>query len=161
MNVGAFVDTSDLYHRIRRKFEGGKLCYESYFEKLASYGNLTQAYAYVMQSDNEASGFITCLKMIGFDVFAKRPRVMRICDRDIKRCDWGVNIAVDVSRTIDRLDQIILGVSNPDYVPLVQWIKDQGRQVVILASCIPKSLRNVADSDIEITEDFLEQDDDE
>jgi len=158
--VGVFVDTSDIYHRIRRKFDGEKLCYESYYEKIAEWGTVQQAFAYGMQTEHEAGGFITCLKINGFDVRFKRPRIIRIGDREIKKCDWGVQITVDVVKTISRLDLVVLGVSNSDYIPLIHWIKDQGVKVTILASCVPKSLRDTADSVIEITTDYLEIADD-
>lgn len=160
MTIGLFVDTSDIYHKIKRKFDG-KLCYEAYFNEVADRGTIQQAFAYVMQTDNEASGFITCLKMSGFDVRFKRPRIMTIGDREIKRCDWGIKIAVDVVKTIDHLDTVILGISNPDFIPLIHWIKDQGVKAVILASGVPKSLRNVADDVIEIDEELLEDEEDE
>ncbi len=155
--VGVFVDTSDLYHRIRRKFNG-KLCYDSYYEKVAELGTVQQAFAYGIQTDNEAGGFITCLKMAGFDVRFKRPRTMKIGDREIKRCDWGIGITIDIVKTINHLNLIVLGTSNPDFIPLIRWIKDQGVKITILASCIPKSLKDVADNVIEIDEEFLELD---
>jgi len=158
--VGVFVDTSDIYHRIRRKFDGEKLCYEAYFEKVTSWGTVQQAFAYGMQTEHEAGGFITCLKINGFDVRFKRPRIIKIADREIKRCDWGIQIAVDVVKTISRLDLVVLGTSNPDFIPLIHWIKDQGVKVTILASCVPRSLRDAADSVVEITRDYLEIEDD-
>lgn len=158
--VGVFVDTSDIYHKIRRKFDGEKLCYGAYFEKVVEWGTVQQAFAYGMQIEHEAGGFITCLKLNGFEVKFKRPRIIKIADREIKRCDWGIQIAVDVVKTINRLDLIVLGISNPDYIPLIQWIKDQGVKVTILASCVPKSLRDTADSVIEITTNYLETEDD-
>ena len=156
MSIGVFVDTSDLYHKIRRKFEGGKLCYEDYYEKAMTFGEVQQAFAYGMQTENEADGFITCLKMTGFDVRFKRPQILKIGDREIKRCEWGVKITVDIAKTITHLNTIVLGISNPDYIPLIHWVKDQGVRVIILASCIPRSLREVADEAIEIDENLLE-----
>lgn len=154
--IGLFVDTSDIYHKVKRKFDS-KLCYETYFNEVADWGIIQQAFAYGMQTDSEASGFITCLKMTGFDVRFKRPRIMTIGDREIKRCDWGIKIAVDVVKTIGHLDTVVLGISNPDFIPLIHWIKDQGVNVIILASGVPKSLKNVADNVVEIDEDLLEE----
>ena len=156
MSAGLFVDTSDLYHRVRRKFNGAKLCYEAYYSSVEA---IDPSFAYVMQSENEASGFISCLKMIGFDVCFKRPRLLQIADRTIKQCDWKVQLTIDVVETLPGLDTVFLGVSNPDYIPLVQWVKDQGVKVVILACGVPKSLYRVADSVIEIDESFLEASD--
>ena len=159
MSIGLFVDTSDIYHKVRRKFDGAKLCYEDYHAKVEGWGTIQQAFAYGMQTDNEADGFITCLRMTGFEVRFKRPKIMKIGDREIKRCEWGIKIAMDVVKTISRLDTIVLGVSNPDFIPLIHWIKDQGVKVIILSSCIPKSLCEVVDEVIEIDFDLLEQED--
>ena len=160
MAIGLFVDTSDIYHKVKRKFEG-KLCYEAYYEVVSDLGTVQQAFAYGMQTDNESSGFINCLKMTGFDFRFKRPRIMKIGDREIKRCDWGLKIAIDVVKIIDHLDTVILGISNPDFIPLIHWIKEQGVKVIILASGVPKSLKNVADSVIEIDESFLEDEEED
>lgn len=159
-NIGLFVDTSDLYHRVRRKFNG-KLCYEAYYEEVSGWGTIQQAVAYGMQIGAEAGGFITCLRMAGFDTRFKRPKVMRVGDREIKRCDHGVVMAVDIVKTIDHLDTVVLGVSNPDYIPLINWIRDTGVKVIILASCVPRSLRDIVDKVIEIDEEYLEDEDGE
>jgi len=159
-NIGLFVDTSDLYHRVRRKFNG-KLCYEAYYEEVSSWGTMQQAVAYGMQIGDEAGGFITCLRMVGFDTRFKRPKVIRVGDREIKRCDHGVILTVDIVKMIDRLDTVVLGVSNPDYIPLISWIQDRGVKVIVLASCVPKSIRELASQVIEIDEEYLEDEDGE
>jgi len=157
--IGLFVDTSDLYHRIRRKLNG-KLCYEAYFEEVKKLGTIQQAFAYGMQTDNEASGFITCLQITGFDTKFKRPRVLKIGDREIKRCDHGIAMTIDVVRTLVHLDTVVLGISNPDYIPLINYIRDCGVRVIIMASCVPKSMWELVDEVIEIDESYLEEEDD-
>ena len=157
-NIGLFVDTSDLYHRVRRKFNG-KLCYDAYYGEVSGWGTMQQAVAYGMQVSAEAGGFITCLRMAGFDTRFKRPKIMRVGDREIKRCDHGVMLAVDVVKAIDQIDTVVLGVSNPDYIPLVKWVRDRGAEVTILASCVPRSLRDIANTVIEIDEGYLEDED--
>lgn len=156
-NIGVFVDVSDFYYRIQRKFDGAKLDYGKYLAALE--GNLFRAFAYGMQQENEASGFIRCLRGHGFETKYKRPKIIRINDREIKQCNWGIGIAVDVIRLIEKLDIIILGISNPDYIPLIKWIRDQGKEVIIFASCIPKSLRDTANNIIEIDEELLQDSD--
>ena len=155
-NIGVFVDTSDIYHKVKRKFSG-KLCYDTYYDMVVRWGTIQQAFAYGMQIENEAGGFIACLKAAGFNVLFKPPKIMVINDREIKRCEWNVRIAIDIVKTINRLDIIVLGSSNPDLIPLIHWIKDQGVKVYILASCVPKCLRDIVDKVIEITEEYLEE----
>ena len=99
---------------------------------------------------------MTCLRNCGFEPKYKPPKIIRVNGREIKYCDWGIGITVDVVYLIDKLDTILLGTSNPDFIPLVRWCRDQGKEVIIFASCVPVSLRNVASSVIEIT-DLLEE----
>lgn len=155
--IGIFVDTSDLYHKIRRKFGGGKLDYQVYYDTAAEWGSIEYAFAYGMQSEREAGGFIACLKAAGFYVYFKRPRIIRCEDREIKRCEWGVGIAMEIVSLIKELDIVVLGSSNSDLIPLIKWAKNQDVGVFILASGIPESMKGAADSAIEITEDYLEE----
>jgi len=155
-NIGIFVDTSDLYHKVKRQFNS-KLCYDAYYEAIKELGTIQQAFAYVMQTEQEARGFITCLKATGFTVRYKRPRIMKIDEREVKRCDWGVGISVDIIKTIGHLNTIVLGTTNSDFIPLINWIKDQGVNVIILAAAVPRSLANAVNSVIEITEEYLEE----
>ncbi len=159
-NIGVFVDVSDFYYRIQRKFDGTKLDYGKYLFRIKTWGNVFKALAYGMQQENEASGFIKCLRSHGFETKFKRPKIIRINDREIKQCDWGSQVVIDIVRLIEKLDIIVLGVSNPDYIPLIKWIRDQGKEVLIFGSCIPKSLRDTANNIIEIDEELLQEKDD-
>jgi len=155
-NYGIFVDVSDFYYRIQRRFDGAKLDFGAYIETVGDWGKVFQAFAYGMQREQEAVGFIKCLQLQGFEVQYKRPKIIKVSDREIRQCDWGVGIAVDVFNLIDKIDAVVLGVSNPDYIPLVKWIRSQGKEVVIFASCIPRSLKEVANHCEEISCDLLQ-----
>ena len=155
-NVGVFVDVSDFYYRIQRRFSGRKLDFEQYIIVAQDYGQIFRAFAYGMQRNSEAAGFIKCLQACGFEAKYKRPKVIKIGDREIKQCNWDCGITIDVVKLIDKLDIVVLGVSNPDFIPLVKWIRDQGKEVIIFASCIPKTLKDAANSAIEITTELLQ-----
>lgn len=158
MKVGVYIDVSNVYHKLNRKFNGSKLNYGKLMFSISnSFGNVIRTFAYGVQREKEATGFITCLRAYGIEPRFKRPKIIRVGDREIKQCNWGVGITVDVVRLVDKLDIIVLVSSDPDLIPLVKWIRDQGKQAIIFASCIPKSLRDVASGVIEITEGLLEE----
>jgi uncharacterized LabA/DUF88 family protein len=158
--IGVYVDTTNLYRTVNKKFKN-KLCYDLYLEKVvALFEESTVNIAYVMQIANEASGFIGCLRAAGFTTKTKRPLTFKIGDREIKRCNWHVEMIIDMFRDIDELDCVILGSSDSELLPLVKYLKEQGIKVVILASLIPKRLADAASKAIEITEDLLECPDD-
>ncbi len=154
-NVGVFVDVSDFYYRIQRRFSGAKLDFEKYFLEASGYGKVYRAFAYGMQVNHEAAGFIKCIQASGFEAKYKRPKIIKVNGREIKQCDWGVGITIDVVSLTDKLDTVILGVSNPDFIPLVRWIRDQGKEVIVFASCLPKTLKDSANKAFEITADML------
>lgn len=180
--IGIFVDTSDLYHKVRRKFSrDDKVCYETYYANCENSGEIVESIAYGMR--NETCSFTNCLNIIGFMTKFKLPRIFTVSDRKIKKCDWNVSMTIDIvefvlkhrpnsvatARYSDGTTEeinvsgttIILGSSNSLLVPLIKWIKSQGIKVVIFASCIPRSMKEVADSWSEIDEECLEMEEEE
>lgn len=149
MNIGLFVDTFDLYRHVRHVFDG-KINYESYHAKVAELGKVVKCLAYGMQSEG---GFISCLRILGFETRFKNPRIIR----EIKFCDWNVQIAMDIVRLIDELDTVIFGSCSLGLIPLIKWLKEKDVKVIIFATDVPKSLRNLADEVIEIDESLLEE----
>jgi uncharacterized LabA/DUF88 family protein len=151
MNVGIFADIGNLYYCISKKFPGRKLDYEKYLQtsKIDDDYTVLIAKAYGTQMNEEAQGFITCLKKIGYTTHFKTLQGLN------RRVHWDCQIALDVEKHIDRLDIIVLGTANPDFVPLVEWIKNKGRRCIIHAAGINKELK-AATSFYEIGEDLLE-----
>jgi uncharacterized LabA/DUF88 family protein len=154
--IGIFVDTTNLYRTVHKKFKN-KLCYDLYREKVEELYELsTVQIAYVMQIANEASGFIGCLRAAGFLTKTKRPLTFQVGDREIKRCNWHVEMLIDIFRNLNELEMVVLGSSDSELLPLVKFLEDQGIKVIILSSLIPKRLADAASKAIEITEELLE-----
>jgi uncharacterized LabA/DUF88 family protein len=148
-----FVDVSNLYYCIGRKFESRKLDYQKLWNFAEQTGTIQRATAYGSQVKNEALGFITCLKKIGYDINYKE---VKQDDKQIRRSDLEVNIAVDIVRIIDRVDRVILCSQNPAYIPIIQWVKDKGVRIVILGCGITREIKDNVDQWIEIEESLLE-----
>jgi len=68
-----------------------------------------------------------------------------------KKADWDVGLAVDAIRISALLDTIIIVSGDGDYCPLVEYLKNQGRQVEIVA------FRETASSKlVEMADDFID-----
>jgi len=161
MSLRVYVDTGDIYHKMQRYYDT-KLDYGLYLDRIEElFGEIDKATAYGSQSKGEATGFITCLQSIGFETKYKRPHIFKIGDREIKRCEWGIEISIDVLRTIKAGDTIILGISNTDYIPLISYLRSFGVRVVIFAVRVPKVLSKIADKVIEISDTLFEEEEDE
>ena len=79
----------------------------------------------------------------------------------IKDTSWNVGITLDVVRNIRNLDCIVIGSNDPELVPLVQWVKEQGRIVTIFSFSIHRELRAIADHCKEIPKELLDTRDQE
>jgi len=159
--VGLFVDLSNLFFCAVKKFGPKK---KVDYERLLDYvredhGQVYRAVAYGTQSNGEAREFITALRKIGYDTKYKQPDVLP--DKSLDRFNWSVGICLDVVRMIGRLDAVVIASANPNLVPLVEWVKEQGVRVIVLACGISKKLKEVADQYVEIESDLLEGREDE
>lgn len=196
MKVGLFVDLSNLYYCVAKKFNG-KVDYAKYLNIAIGTHSLYRAYAYGAQLGNEARYFLDRLEELGYEPRYKEPKQFKNLDsqidlspleliinhpsltstkeeldkalqtlnqlktylgkkREFRKADWDVGLAIDVVRTIDRLDAVVLGTADGDLAPLVQWTKDQGCKCIIYACNVAKELRDIADLVIEINRDVLE-----
>jgi len=153
--VGVYLDLSDLYHRINRKF-GQKLNFAAAIDdiKIKYPADLHVLRAYGIQRGNEASGFISCLNRLGFDVRFKRPEIIRCGEREIKRANWDCAISVDVIR--DQPDVVIVGTGSNTLAELARFTVDNHKQFVVFSVGIGKELRGICTNVIEITEAILE-----
>lgn len=158
-NTAVFADVSNLYYCIGRKYDGRKLDYERLFARVRDFGTVQRAFAYGTQVNQEASNFISCLRKLGYTTKYKQPKMSDTPGEEkkvIRKADWDVGIAMDAVRMSDKVDTIILCSSDPDLVPLVEWIKDQGIRCIVLACGISRELKEVADQYFEIDAELLE-----
>lgn len=157
MTAAFFVDVSNLYHCVSKKYQGGKLDYQKLISKARTniYPQIERAFAYGAQKTEEAASFITCLKAFGYEPKYRNHRT----DTDgkiIRQVNWGVGITIDVVRQTKRVDTIILGSADIDLLPLIEWVRNEGVKCVVFACGIAKEIREKCDRWVEITDDLLE-----
>lgn len=159
-HVGVFVDVANLYKGLGKKFPGRKLDYRKYRDRVAEGDVLARAVAYGLMRDTEADRFIGSLKHIGYET--KYRKFRRFEDKqengeilvNYRRVDLNLIMALDVVRCVDRLHKIVLGTSDPEIVPLIEWIKEKGVEVKVVSIHVSRDIRNIATCE-EITEDLL------
>ena len=152
------ADVSNLYYCIGMKYPKRKLDYWAYRKYVDDLGTVVLAMAYGAQINNEAAGFIHCLREAGYTPKYKAPKTYRSDDKLRRKADWDVGIAMDLVRlALDKqYDMLVLGSADGDLCPLVEWLKELGIIVIILACGISRDLRLLADQAIEIPESLLE-----
>jgi uncharacterized LabA/DUF88 family protein len=154
--IGVFCDLSNLYYCVGHKFAARKLDYRKYIKFVKDLGEITQAVAYGAQMHGQANGFIYCLERLGFKIKFKNPKSYQQESGIKRKADWDVGITMDIVNMIDRLDLIILGTGDGDMVPVVEWARMKGVDVVVFAATISKDLKLAATKFIEIPESLLE-----
>jgi uncharacterized LabA/DUF88 family protein len=155
--VGLFVDVSNLYHWINKKFNGRKLSYLKLLEHARGDDIIFRAFAYGFQLENESARFITCIGHFGYEPKYKKPKTYEV--QGIvrqKKSSWDVGITCDVARLVHKLDVVVIASSSGDLTPLVEYIKERGVKCIVYGCGISKELKAAADAYVEITEDLLE-----
>jgi len=157
--VGIFADVSSLFYCVGKKFPDRKLDYGQLRELVVGSDTIYRAVAYGVQAKDEATKFITCLKKIGFEPKYKQPRSRQGGDGVVRliKTNWNVSIALDVVNMIDKLDIVAICSSDPELAPIVEYVKARGKKCTIVSCGIPRELRAVADTCIEITPECLEE----
>ena len=162
--VGIFIDVSNLYNSISKKFTGKKLNYQEYMEFMKDYGEIKMAVAYGAQLHNEARKFIHCLKQIGYTTKWKSPKVFHNDHASLteirRKADWDVGIAIDIVDAVlnNNIDRVIIGTADSDLAAVVEWCMKRDVDVIIVATGISKDLKKLVGEDnyTEIPESLLE-----
>ncbi len=153
LNLAVFVDVGNLYYCVGKRWDGRRLDFDKFLASCRGDNRLLRAMAYGTEISNEADAFKRYLKTIGFDIKYK-PHKFKEGDGEY-RTDWNVGITLDIVRVIDRVDCIVLCTSNPEFVPLVEWIRERGVRCIIYACGVSRHLRKAADDFLEISEEML------
>lgn len=156
---GLFVDIGNLYYCIGKKFlTKNKLDYAQYMAFAAGDHAVYCAKAFGTEISSEAVKFKTCLRHYGWEPIYKSVRVNenpKTGAKEFRKTSWNVGIAMEVVRHIEKLDIVIIGSSDAELVPMVDWVRQQGRECVVVACGISKELKAAASSFLEITEQLL------
>ena len=152
--TAVFVDLSNLYYCTHKKWPDRKINYKAYLDLCGE--NIYRAIAYGAHIDHQADGFIKCLKSFGFETKFKAPKEYQT-DAGIRRkADFDCDIVVDMIRLINKVDVIVLGCADGDLLPGVEYVREHGIDVRILACGISRDLKDGASSWTEISESILE-----
>jgi uncharacterized LabA/DUF88 family protein len=160
IRVALYVDVSNIYYCMIKKFgPGKKLDYSALLEYVRGFGQLTAARAYESVMPGKAGlskSFTKRLVDLGFIVREKRVKTYREAGTVIShKADWDVGIAVDMIRYVDDADLIVLACADGDMHDAVAWLRERGKQVIVLAVGISVDLKEVATKCLEIPESLI------
>lgn len=150
--VGVFIDTQNLYHSAKNLHKA-RVNFESILRSAVEGRHLVRAIAYVITTETgEEKGFFEALENMGIETKTKD---LQIFFGGSKKADWDVGLAIDAVRLAPKLDTVAIASGDGDFVPLVEYLKNSGVQVEVLA------FRKSASSKlIEVSDDFVDLDED-
>lgn len=148
--VGIFIDTQNLYHSAKNIYKS-KVNFDQVVKESLAGRSLTRAVAYVVTTESgEERGFFDALEKVGIETKTKN---LQIFAGGAKKGDWDVGLAVDAIKLAPKLDAIILITGDGDFVPLVEYLKNQGCQVEVASFGKSTSARLIESAD-----DFIDLD---
>ena len=119
--VGIFIDVANMYHSAKNLYNAN-VNFNNILKMAIGKRQLIRAIAYVIRSKSkEEKFFFEALDREGFEVKMKD---LQIFPGGMKKADWDVGIAVDAIKLANKLDVIVLVSGDGDYIPLVNYLKE-------------------------------------
>lgn len=150
--VAILIDTQNLYHSAKNLYKA-KVNFGAVVAAALGNRKLIRAVSYVVNTESgEESAFFEALEKVGIEIKTKD---LQIFYGGAKKADWDVGLAVDAIKLASKVDAIILATGDGDFIPLVEYVKNQGCQVEVITFGRSASgkLREVADDFIDMDED--------
>lgn len=148
--VAMFVDVQNLYYSARNIYNA-RVNFSALLKEAVGVRKLIRAITYVIRAQMpEEQSFFDALSKAGFEVKAKD---LQVFVGGIKKGDWDVGITMDAIRQMNKVDTIVLASGDGDYIPLLEYLKNYGVRVEVIAfgkSCSSKL--------IEEADDFIDMD---
>jgi uncharacterized LabA/DUF88 family protein len=150
--VAVFIDVQNLYHSAKNLFKS-RVNFKNVMKECVAGRQLVRAFAYVVKTEDTPgeSAFFEALEHIGIEL---RVKDIQTFASGLKKADWDVGMAVDAIRLSTGIDTIILATGDGDFLPLVEYLQDHGKQVEVAAfgKSASAKLKEEADDFIDLGE---------
>ncbi len=128
--VGVLIDVQNLYYSAKNLYQA-RVNFREILKKAVSKRNLIRAFAYVVRTKTgEEKPFFEALTKLGIET---RIRDLQEFYGGQKKADWDVGIVIDAIRIAPSVDVIVLVSGDGDFLSLVEYLKNQGKRVEVMA----------------------------
>ena len=128
--VAVLIDTQNLYYSAKHLYHS-KVNFGQILKFAIAGRKLIRAFAYVVQTKTgEEKPFFEALTNLGIET---RIKPLQEYYGGLKKADWDVGIVVDGIRVATSVDVVVLVSGDGDFVPLVDYLKNQGKRVEAIA----------------------------
>ena len=147
--VAVFIDAQNLYHSARSLFQA-RVNFKEVLKKAVAGRRLIRAFGYVIRTKTgEENAFVEALLGLGIET---REKDLQEFFGGAKKADWDVGLAIDAVRTAEIVDTVVICSGDGDFIPLVDYLKNNGRRVEVLAfgKSTSSKLKEVADEFVDL-----------
>jgi len=128
--VAVLIDVQNLYHSAKNLYRA-RVNFGAILKLAVSQRNLIRAFAYVVKTKTgEEKAFFKALIKLGIET---RVRELKEFYGGLKKADWDVGISIDAVRISPSVDTICLVSGDGDFIQLVEFLKNQGKRVEVIA----------------------------
>jgi len=128
--VAILIDVQNLYHSAKNLY-GARVNFREILKTAVSQRSLIRAFAYVVRTKTgEEKSFFDALIKLGFET---RVRDLQEYYGGLKKADWDVGITVDAIRIAPSVDTIVLASGDGDFLQLIDYLKNQGKRIEVIA----------------------------
>ena len=152
--VEVLIDIQNLYHSAKNLYRA-KVNYQEILKQAVAGRKFIRAFGYVVRTKTgEEAPFFDALTKLGIET---RVRDLQEFYGGAKKADWDVGIVIDAIRTASGLDVIVLCSGDGDFIALVEYLKNQGKRVEVMAfgKTTSAKLKEVADEFIDLDDGLL------
>ena len=149
--VAVLIDVQNLYHSAKNLYRS-KVNFREVLKTAVGQRVLIRAFAYVVRTKTgEEKPFFEAISKLGIET---RVRDLQEFYGGLKKADWDVGITVDAIRIAPSVDVIVLGSGDGDFLQLVDYLKNQGNRVEVIAfsKSASSKLKESADEFIDLEE---------
>ncbi|MBI1971523.1 MAG: NYN domain-containing protein [Candidatus Wildermuthbacteria bacterium] len=128
--VAVFIDVQNLYHSAKNLYQA-RVNFGEILKNAVSARKLIRAFAYVVRTKTgEEKPFFDALINMGIET---RVKDLQEYYGGLKKADWDVGMAVDAIKSAEGVDAIVLVSGDGDFSPLVEYLKNHGKRVEVMA----------------------------
>jgi len=147
--VEVLIDVQNLYHSAKNLHKA-KVNFREILKEAIAGRKFIRAFAYVVRTKTGTEEpFFEALTKLGIET---RVRDLQEFYDGQKKADWDVGIVIDAIRTAAGLDVIVLVSGDGDFISLVEYLKNQGKRVEVMAfgKTTSSHLKEVADEFLDL-----------
>jgi len=128
--VGVLIDVQNLYHSAKNLYNA-RVNFGEILKTAVANRSLIRAFAYVVSTKTgEEKPFFDALINLGIET---RVRELQEFYGGAKKADWDVGIVIDAVRMASSVDTLVLASGDGDFISLIEYLRNQGKRVEVIA----------------------------